>query len=182
MPSIKPLFFECFLACRSGPETRNSHHILTIYPACTLPKRAWNTVLSTNSLFFLTFWHTEISLKRETLIKFSHFITPAPCQNSPETPCCRQEQRVFMVFGGSKSAWNATPSSNSAIVSISHPLKTGLKHDAVDKIYVFSMFVGTRSSPQIRQFYPFHSLSKQAWNTMLSTKLAFFYISLAGPK
>ena len=117
MPPTKPLFFECFLACRSGPGTRNSHHTLTIYPACTLPKHAWNTILSTKSMFFVRFWHTEISLKRDALIKFSRFITPAPCQNSPETRCCRQNHS-FHVSDGSKSAWNAKLSSNSRILPI----------------------------------------------------------------
>ena len=159
MPSTKPLFFECFLACRSGPETRSSHHILTIYPSCTLPKHAWNTILSTKSLLFARFgipksaWNAKLSSNSHMLSRLR------PAKTALKHNAVDPKQRVFIVFDISKSAWNVKLSSNSAIVSISQPLKTGLKHDAVDKNNVFSWFLmgqnqpETRSSRQIQQLY-----------------------------
>ena len=130
MPSTKPLFFECFLACWSGPETRNSHHILTIYPTCTLPKHAWNTIVSTKSLFFVRFGiPTEISLKRRALIKFPYGITPAPCQNSPETQCCPQKQRFRHGFW-----W----------------VEISLKREALVKFNNFINFAASQNGPETR--------------------------------
>ena len=140
MPSSKSLFFECFLACRSGPETRNSHHILTIYPTCTLPKHAWNTILSTKSLLFARFgipksaWNAKLSSNSHMLSRLR------PAKTALKHNAVDPKQRVFIVFDRSKSAWNVKLSSNSAIVSISQPLKTGLKHDAVVKTCVFWYF------------------------------------------
>ena len=144
-----------------------------------------------NHCFVGTCGHAEIGLKRNALIKFSHFITLAPCTNKPETRYRPQNQRFFTMlstnktffigFDGSKSARNVKLSSKPAILLISQPFKTGLKHDAVDKNNVFSMFwMGqnqpeTRSSRQIQQFHQFRSLSKRAWNTMLSTKTPFLH-------
>ena len=67
----------------------------------------------------------------------------------------------FQCFGWVKISLKREAPSNSTISLISQPLKTGLKHDAVDKNNVFSMFsMGqnqpeTRSSRQIQQFYKF---------------------------
>ena len=151
MPSTKPLFFECFLACRSGPETRSSHHILTIYPTCSLPKHTWNTILSTKSLFFARFgilksaWNAKRSsnshmhpaktaLKHHAVDKNNVFSWFLMGQNQPETRSSRQIQQFYQF---------------------SQPLKTRLKHDAVVKTCVF---------------WYFFCWSKVDWNTKLSSK------------
>ena len=121
-------------------------------------------MLSTKSTFFQCLGWVKISLKREALVKFNNFINFAASQNGPETRCCRQKQRFFNVLDGSKSAWNAKLSSNSTISSISQPLKTGLKHDAVDKNNVFSWFCDG---------------SKSAWNAKLSPNSAILSIFAA---
>ena len=127
-----------------------------------------------NHCFVGTCGHAEIGLKRNALIKFSHFITLAPCTNKPETRYRPQNQRFFTMLStnktffigvdGSKSARNVKLSSKSAILSISQPFKTGLKHDAVDKNNVFSWFCDG---------------SKSAWNAKLSPNSAILSIFAA---
>ena len=137
----------------------------------------------------------------------------------------------FIGFDRSKSARNVKLSSKSAILLISQPFKTGLKHDAVDKNNVFQCFgwvkislkrealvkfnnfinfAASQNGPETRccrqkqrffmvlwwvkislkrealakfsNFINVRSLSKQAWNTMLSSKHVFFDTFFAGPK
>ena len=51
-----------------------------------------------NHCFSNVFWRAEVGLKRETLITFSQFIPPAPCQNTPETRYCRQNHCFLHVL------------------------------------------------------------------------------------
>ena len=166
MPSTKPMFFECFLACRSGPETRSSHQILTIYPACTLPKHAWNTILSTKSLLFARFgiprsaWNAKLSsnsyilsrlhpaqttLKHDAVDKIIVFMFLMR-QNHPERRISRQIQQLYQFRSLSKQAWNRMLLTKTTCFHSFWWVKISLK----------------RSSRQIQQLYQFRSLSKQA--------------------
>ena len=154
MPSTKPLFFECFLACRSGPETRSSHHILTIYPSCTLPKHAWNTILSTKSLLFARFgipksaWNAKLSSNSHMLLR------PHPAKTALKHDAV-DKITVFMFLMGQNQPETRSSRQIQQFYQFSQPLKTGLKHDAVVKTCVF---------------WYFFCWSKVAWNTKLSSK------------
>ena len=88
-----------------------------------------------------------------------------------ETLCCRQKSYDLQTLQSvvqyhDKMHGNATPSSFFRILAHSHPAKTTLKHDAVDEIIAFSMFLmgqnqpETRSSCQILYFDQFRLLAK----------------------
>ena len=87
--------------------------------------------------------------------------------------CCRQESYDLQTLQSvvqyhDKMHGNAKPSSFFHILAHSHPAKTTLKHDAVDEIIAFSMFLmgqnqpETRSSCQMSHFCQFGRLAKYA--------------------
>ena len=150
MPSTKPLFFKCFLACRSGPETRNFHHILTIYPTFTLPKHAWNTILLTKSLDSEA-WKPWFA--NPTIQLFNIMI------RNDETRCCRRNHSFFNAFWRAsvglkreahqipifyyactlpKHAWNTMPSTRSSFLTTFWHAAIRLKREALSK---FSQYI-----------------------------------------
>ena len=136
-------------------ETQNPHHFSAFKHTRTLPKQPWNMMLLMRLLLFPCFWCVKISLKREALVKCNIVINSAFSQNKPKTRSSRQQLKNRIIIAPRKQRYNAKLSSNSAILSMSQPLTTGLKHDAVDKNNVFHGFVmgqnqlETRSSRQI---------------------------------
>ena len=88
-----------------------------------------------------------------------------------ETLCCRQKSYDLQTLQSvvqyhDKMNGNAKLSSFLNILTHLHPAKTTLKHDAVDEIIAFSMFLmgqnqpETRSSCQISHFGQFGRLAK----------------------
>ena len=69
--------------------------------------------------------------------------------------CCRQESYDLQTLQSvvqyhDKMHGNAKPSSFFHILAHSHPAKTTLKHDAVDEIIDFSIFLMGQNHPETR--------------------------------